>query len=91
MKKILSFTLTLIVLLSSFSCLTMVTPAQAAEILKFRLSSDYCILTECDEGASGEIIIPEVYNNLPVKKLRVMPFRNVKILQVLLYLLQLRL
>lgn len=78
MKKILSFTLTLIVLLSSFSCLTMVTPAQAAEILKFRLSSDYCILTECDEGASGEIIIPEVYNNLPVKKIEGNAFSECK-------------
>jgi len=72
MKKILSFTLSLIVLLSSFSCLTTVALAQAAEILTFRLNnigSDYYILTECDEGATGEIIIPEAYNDLPVKEI----------------------
>jgi len=71
MKKILSLFLALLFTISICYCSSVAINAEAASVsdLTFELNWEedgYC-LYECSRDATGEIVVPEIYNGLPVK------------------------
>ena len=68
MKKGLSFILSLIMVISVISSVPITVSAASVDDLTFTLNDDgvsYSV-TDCTSTASGELIIPETYNGLPV-------------------------
>lgn len=71
MKKLISLFLSLIVVIGVFISVPVTVNAASVDDLTFELNEDgtYYIVSDCDDYASGDVVIPETYDGLPVKEI----------------------
>ncbi len=71
MKRTLSLVLSVIMILGIFASMPVTVSAASVDVLTFDLNSDgksYSV-TSCDESITGDLVIPETYNGLPVTRI----------------------
>ena len=71
MKRTLSFILSLVMVLGVLTSMPLTVNAASVDDLTFELNEDGTgyVVTDCDEYASGEVIIPKTYRDLPVREI----------------------
>ena len=83
MKRFFSFILTITIFLSFFVEVVINVNALNEYALKYTLNDDglsYSVV-DCDDSVTGEIIIPDLYNNLPITEIGCSAFSNCNKLQ----------
>ena len=78
MKRTLSFFLSLIMVIGIIASVPITVSAASVDDLTFELNEDgksYSV-ADCDESAEGELIIPDMYNGLPVDNIADWTFGN---------------
>ena len=78
MKRTLSFLLSLIIVIGIITSVPITVSAASVDDLTFELNdagTGY-VVTDCDEEASGEIVIPDTYLLVPVVEIGAMAFED---------------